>query len=215
MNSKEELLRRLEEDTRVLRDPLVDDAFKTIDRKDFVPEKLAEEAYEDYPLPIGRGQTISQPTTVAFMLEKLAVKPGHRVLDVGSGSGWTTALLAQMACPASDRRGEGKSGSVIGVERIPELVKQGQENLSKYDFAHAEIRQAKETLGVPERAPFDRILVSAAAGEEVPEELIKQLAPGGKMLVPVESDIVEVSKEKDGSVRKHAHHGFAFVPLVE
>lgn len=204
MNSKRDLFEHLQKGTRVLQDPLVKQAFEKIDRADFVPDKLRDEAYEDYPLPIGFGQTISQPTTVAFMFGLLGVKPGMKVLDVGSGSGWTIALLAEIV---------GDKGEVYGVERIPELAEFGRSNLKRYDFPHAEIFDAGERLGLPERAPFDRILVSAA-GDRVPEELEIQLASEGVMVVPVRDSIVRVQKHIGGSQEEKVYPGFAFVPLV-
>lgn len=120
---------------KVLKTPDIIDAFKRIDRADFVPEKYRNEAYEDYPLPIGFGQTISQPATVAFMFELLRPKPGDIVLDIGSGSGWTVAMLASIV---------GNTGYVTGVEIIPELVTFGRKNLRKYPFVNASILSARE-----------------------------------------------------------------------
>ena len=121
MLNKEELIEYLENETMVLRSKELKDAFVAIDRKDFMPIDYMEEAYEDYPLPLqNTGQTISQPTTVAFMLELLNPRKGEKILDIGSGSGWTTALLAHIV---------GKGGKVIGIERILELVELGQINI--------------------------------------------------------------------------------------
>ena len=128
-------------------------AFQTIDRKEFVLHDEKENPYGDDPLSIGDEQTISQPTTVAFMLELLAFAKKDKILDVGSGSGWTTALLAHLT---------GTKGKVYGMEIIPKLVKLGNDNLAKYEFPHAEIFEAGETLGLPVEAPFDKILFSAA-----------------------------------------------------
>jgi len=205
MHTKKQFLKHLKENTRVLENSLVEKAFKNIDRKDFVPEEYISEAYEDYPLPIGYGQTISQPTTVAFMLDKLNPQQGNRVLDIGSGSGWTTALLADIV---------GSHGEVIGLERITELVSFGQKNLAKYSYKNARIEQAGSSFGLSGSRAFDRILVSAAAHGEVPQELIDQLKPLGNMIIPVDESIVEVNKRKDGIVEQRAHVGFAFVPLV-
>ena len=123
MKSKEELLFHLEEATGVLKSPSLKKAYLQIDRKDFVLPKYEDEAYEDHPLPIGYGQTISQPTTVFFMLELLSAKLGDHILDVGSGSGWTTALLGSIV---------GKKGGVVGVDIVSELVEYGRNNLKKY-----------------------------------------------------------------------------------
>jgi len=187
----------------VLRTARIVDALKKIDRADFVLEEYKYEAYGDYPLLIGHGQTISQPTTVAFMLEFLCPEKGDRILDVGSGSGWTTALLAQIVGP---------SGRVWGLELVPELVKFGSENLAKYDFSHAGIQQAGDMLGLPQEAPFDKILVSAA-GVEMPQDLIDQLKIGGRMVIPVQDSVWKVDRISEKEIDKEEFPGFVFVPL--
>jgi len=197
-------------DTGVLNTPAIIEAFRKIDRADFVHEDFRSEAYGDYPLPIGSDQTISQPTTVAFMIEKLEPKFGDKILDIGSGSGWTTALLAYIA---ENKKGSKKDGKVIGVERISELAKFGQENLAKYNFNNARIIKPDRRLGLPQFAPFDKILVSAAS-ESFPEELIDQLKVGGKLVIPVENSIFEIIKGKDGRIVKNEYLGFVFVPLI-
>lgn len=172
-----------------------------IDRRDFLPAHAREHAGVDAPLPIGYGQTNSQPTTVDNMLELLDVSPGHRILDVGSGSGWSTARLAELVGP---------TGAVYGVERVPELVAFGQENLAKYEFPWASITQAGTELGLAEQAPFDRILVSAMA-DALPETLVQQLAPDGLMVIPVAGVMLRV--RADGTSTSHGY--YRFVPLVE
>lgn len=175
---------------------------KKIDRKDFVLKEYEKEAYEDYPLPIGFNQTISQPSTVNFMLKLLDPQKQEKILDLGSGSGFSTALLAEAV---------GEKGKVFGVEKIPELVSFGKKNLSKYDFNNATILEAGETLGLPTEAPFDKILVSASA-KEIPQELIDQLKVGGIMVIPVENNILRIKKTKhDIEIQKY--EGFVFVPL--
>lgn len=181
------------------------DAFRNIDRKDFILPEYLEEVYEDYPLPIGNAQTISQPSTVAFMLELLGPKGGEKILDVGSGSGWATALLAHIV---------GEEGNVYGVEIIPELVKFGGENLEKYSFSHASIEEAGTVFGLPEKAPFDKILVSASA-TTIPKELIDQLKVGGLLVVPVGTQIVRIDKISDEKFDTQYFEGFAFVPLIK
>jgi len=217
MTSQAELVQHLKEDVRVLTSPRLERAFLAVDRAYFVPKELQGETYEDYPLAIGYGATISQPTTVAFMLEKLDVREGQKVLDIGSGSGWTTALLAHLVGP---------KGKVIGVEIIPEMVEQGRTNLRQcysnvlknIRITLPEIRQAKEgVVGLPEEAPFDRILISAAA-EKVPEELIAQLTPDGVLVIPIgkqfESQrILRIHKRQDGTIETEEYPGFVFVPL--
>jgi protein-L-isoaspartate(D-aspartate) O-methyltransferase len=179
------------------------EAFRNIDRADFVVDRNSENIYEDYPLGIGNGQTISQPRTVAMMLEMLSPNEADNILDIGSGSGWTTALLAYIV---------GDSGSVVGVERVKELVEFGSTNLKKYRFKNAKIVEAGDKLGIPTEK-FDRILVSAAA-DELPHELIEQLKPSAKLIIPIKSSIFEITKKEDGGFDAKEHYGFSFVPLI-
>ncbi|PIR92224.1 protein-L-isoaspartate O-methyltransferase [Candidatus Falkowbacteria bacterium CG10_big_fil_rev_8_21_14_0_10_44_15] len=191
-------------DLDVLKSPHIINAFQSIDRADFVPRKYLNEAYGDYPLPLGYGQTISQPTTVAFMLEKLQPQAGEKILDVGSGSGWTTALLAQIVGPA---------GKVCGVEIVPELAEFGRKNLANYELNWAEIKLVTGELGCPPLAPFDKILVSAAA-EEPPGKLLTQLKIGGRLIIPIQNSIWQIDKAAAGKFRQQEFPGFVFVPLV-
>jgi len=184
----------------ILKSPRLIEAFETVDRIDFVPQELKAMAYDDRPLPIGLAQTISQPYTVAFMLELLQPNMNDRVLDIGSGSGWTTALLACV------------SEHVDAVERIEELVKFSKQNFTKYSFTNISVHLAKQTLGVQGES-FDKILVSCSA-DEVPEELIKQLKPGGIMVIPVVNSILKVLKNSDSSLKIEEYPGFIFVPLI-
>ena len=179
------------------------EAFKNIDRLNFVLDKNLSDVYEDHPLQIGHNQTISQPTTVAMMLEMLSPQKGEKVLDIGSGSGWTTALLSYIV---------GEKGSVIGLERITELVKFGEKNLQKYAFKNSKIIQASNKLGLVGEK-FDRILVSAAA-DEFPAELTHQLKPNGKLVIPVKNSIYEITKKENGELEGIEHYGFSFVPLI-
>jgi len=183
-------------------------AFRKIKRRDFISSESQEQAEGNYPLDIGYGQTISQPLTVAFMLELLEPKPGEKILDVGSGSGWTTALLAEIV---------GNAGKVFALERIPELKKFGEKNTSKYNFVssgRAEFICGDGYRGLSEQAPFDAILISAAA-EKVPEPLVNQLKAGGRMVIPVGHNIKLVIKKQDGRLDTKDFFGFSFVPLVE
>lgn len=182
----------------------VDDALKIINRAEFMPEDVKPLAKRDRAAAIGYGQTISQPTTVKRMLRWLDVRPGQKVLDVGSGSGWTTALLAYLVGP---------EGFVHAVELVPELVKFGRANFKKTKLTNARFHQATAVYGWPEEAPFERILVSASA-DKVPPELVDQLAGGGKMVIPVGYDILEISKSAKGTLDKKVHPGYVFVPLL-
>jgi protein-L-isoaspartate(D-aspartate) O-methyltransferase len=187
-------------------------AFKLIKRYDFLVSKNHEEAEINEPVSIGFGQTISQPLTVAFMLELLQPEAGQKILDIGSGSGWTTAILASIF---------GNNGHVYAVERLEELKKFGEKNMAKYNFVKKGIVQffcADGYLGLPDFAPFDRILVSAAA-ETIPEKLVEQLSVGGIMVVPIggqfeAQDIVKVKKLPNNKVEIERFPGFAFVPLL-
>ena len=188
----------------ILQDPVIIDTFSSVDRKYFVPESVKEYVYVDAPLAIGNDQTISQPSTVAFMLEKLHVQKGNKILDIGSGSGWTTALLCQLA---------GEYGSVIGLERVDTLVELGKKNLSHFNVErHCHIRKAGEKLGLPGET-FDRILVSASA-TQIPEELFSQLNVGGMLVIPVGNSIYTFKKISETEVKQDESYGFTFVPLI-
>jgi len=203
MNSMQELI-----DSMIiagtLHTPAIIDAFYKIDRKYFVPEAFSEFTYIDRPLPIGKDQTISQPSTVAFMLEQLSVKEGDEVLDIGSGSGWTTSLLCAVV---------GEEGSVTGVERVDDLVEQGRRNLEQFSFGErCQIQKAGERLGIPGQT-YDRILVSASA-EQIPHELFGQLKTGGVLVIPVQNSIFKFKKLSNGDIQKEEFPGFVFVPLI-
>ena len=188
-----------------LRSSRVVDAFESVRRVDFLPEGQKLLADQDRPLNIGYGQTNSQPSTVAFMIELLQPQKGDRVLDVGSGSGWTTALLAHIV---------GEEGKVYGVEIVEELVAFGSHNLNSYSYQNASIELAGEDLGLPSKAPFDRILASAAA-DSLPATLLDQLTVGGRVVLPVENEIWSVDKQADdGYLDISKYPGFAFVPLL-
>lgn len=202
MSSNNDLIRHLI-NTSALKSKNIIKAFENIDRADFVYDSIVSDIYEDYPLQIGYRQTISQPTTVALMLEMLYPSEGQKILDIGSGSGWTTAILSFIV---------GDRGSVLGVERVEELVEFGSNNLEKYGFNNSKITQAGNILGVPGEK-FDRILVSAAA-DEFPTELLEQLKNNGKLVIPIRNSIYEITKKENGEVEAIEHYGFTFVPLI-
>jgi protein-L-isoaspartate(D-aspartate) O-methyltransferase len=181
----------------------VAEAFAAVAREGFLPASAQTRAAYDGPIPIGHGQTNSQPSTVAAMLRLLDVQPGQKVLDVGCGSGWTTALLARLTGP---------TGRVLGVELEPELVEFGTENLDRMGTPWASIHEAHpDVLGLPSAAPFHRILVSAMA-RDLPDELVAQLHTGGVMVVPVDGTMLRVSCSMRG-VGVTRHGSYRFVPL--
>jgi protein-L-isoaspartate(D-aspartate) O-methyltransferase len=188
-----------------LKTPRIIDAFYNVKRADFMPEKLKDEAQVNAPLPIGYGQTISQPLTVAFMLELLQPEKGDKILDVGSGSGWQSSLLAYIV---------GKEGKVLAIERIPELSEFGKKNSEKYKFGNLEFITGDGSKGYKKEASFDKIIVAAAAFGKIPEELKKQLRIGGRLVIPVDHSIWLVVKESEDKYKEREFPGFVFVPLV-
>ena len=191
----------------VLKTPLIIEAFKKINRADFVPPELKERAYVNEPLPIGKGQTISQPLTVAFMLELLQPEPGNKIFEIGFGSGWQTAILAEIV--------EVK-GRIFAIERIPEIFRFGRKNIAKYNFIKNGIVKTiggDATLGLKRHAPFDRI-IAAASGKEMPEEWLKELKVGGCLVAPIKESIWLYIKKSSKEFKKQEFPGFVFVPLV-
>jgi protein-L-isoaspartate(D-aspartate) O-methyltransferase len=182
----------------------LDEAFESVKRSDFLPEEQRRFAHDDRPLPIGYGQTNSQPTTVYRMLEWLQPELGNVVLDVGSGSGWTTALLSQLV---------GKTGKIYATEIVPELVDMGRENCADSGVSNVEFYQATDELGLKTKAPFDRILVSAGA-DQLPQILIDQLKSPGRMVIPVGDSILVLEKNDNGTITIREHYGYVFVPLI-
>jgi len=205
MKSNKDLIHYLIE-KKVLKTPEIIEAFRAIDRAGFVLPEYQDESYENHPLPIGEGQTISQPETVAFMLELLAPKPGERILDIGSGSGWTTALLANIV---------GSAGKVVGIERIPSLCEFGRKNLKKSAAAgHAKIMCSDGTKTVKDEGPFDKILASAEARGTIPDEWRRELAEEGKIVAPADNAIVVLEKKSADEWDEKKFPGFVFVPLI-
>ena len=224
-----------------LKTPRIIEAFEKIDRKDFILPEMMDEAYGNYPLPIGHGQTISQPLTVAFMIELLAPQFGDKILDVGSGSGWTTALLAYVV----SQKGGGerlnvksqKLGGIMAVERIPELCKFGEVNVRKYNFISSGIVKffcSDGYRGAPKEfvpaGGFDKILASAAIesqrksassqrqsaiGDVIPNEWKKQLRVGGRIVAPVGQSVIVLDKISEKEFKEKEYFGFSFVPLIK
>jgi protein-L-isoaspartate(D-aspartate) O-methyltransferase len=191
-------------ETGYLKTTRIIDAFRKIDRRDFVPEDYKNFAYLNQPLPISGGQTISQPLTVAFMLELLELSEGQRVLDIGTGSGWQAALLAEIV---------GLKGKVVSIERIESLSRQAQKNLSKFHFDNLELVVGNGGLGYPLGVPFDRIVAAASAGE-IPMAWKEQLKIGGIIVAPVGHSLVKLVKKSENEFETERHEGFVFVPLV-
>jgi len=197
-----------------LRTPSIIEAFRKIKRADFlgVPDnnKLKNKEFlaeMDEPLPIGYGQTISQPLVVAFMIEQLKPKEGDKTLDIGSGSGWTTAILSHIV---------GSTGKVIALEIIPDLKDFGEKNVSKYNFIKSKVAKficADGSVGYKKEAPFDNILVSASS-EGVSQFWKDQLKVGGRIVAPIKSSIWVFTKKTEDEFKKVEYPGFSFVPLV-
>jgi protein-L-isoaspartate(D-aspartate) O-methyltransferase len=190
---------------RGIREVRVLDAMSRVPRHEFVPETLRQEAYEDHPLPIGEGQTISQPYIVAAMLEHLALQAADRVLEVGTGSGYVTALLSLLCA------------EVYSVERHAQLAALAESTLHRLGYRNMKIRVGDGSLGWPEYAPFDAILVSAAT-PEMPPALFAQLREGGRMVVPIgpaSSQELQLIRKIGGEPAVRVLEGCRFVPLVE
>jgi protein-L-isoaspartate(D-aspartate) O-methyltransferase len=189
---------------RGISDKRVLSAFLKVPREVFVPASHSNETYSDRPLPIGEGQTISQPYTAAFMTELLRVKKGDRVLEIGTGSGYQTAILAELG------------GEVYTVERLPSLTERAEAALGPLGYKNIHFLTGDGTAGWPEAAPFDRIIVTAAP-ESVPRPLLEQLADGGRMVIPVGerfSQELLLIEKTGGAVAETPMGAFVFVPLI-
>ncbi len=201
---RQEMVRR-QLAARGIRDERVLAAMERVPREEFVPAPLASQAHEDTPLPSGGGQTISQPYMVAYMTEALALRGDERVLDVGTGSGYQAAILAELA------------GEVFTVERDAALAADAAAVLSRLGYTHVACRHGDGRLGLPEAAPFHGIVVAAAA-RSAPPALLAQLAPGGRLVLPLEGErgeqvLVLVERRADGLARRELSL-VRFVPLV-
>ncbi len=190
--------------SREIQDKKVLEAVSHVPREAFVPEELRHLAYENIPLDIGFGQTISQPLIVALMTQYLELKGSEKVLEVGTGSGYQTAILAELA------------GWVVSVERIPELEIRARQTLENLGYRNIAVRSAGKTLGCPEEAPYDVIMVTAGA-PCLPRDLVEQLVPGGRLVAPVGSrwqqELTRLTRQQDGD-RVEKLGGCYFVPLI-
>lgn len=189
---------------RGIADERVLGAMLRVPRHEFAPERFRDQAYEDHPLPIAEGQTISQPYIVALMLEPLVLSPADKVLEVGAGSGYVTALLAELVC------------EVVSIERHASLADSARQLLNDLGYTNVRVIAGDGSRGVPQFAPYNAIIVSAAA-PELPEGLVEQLADGGRMIIPVgegDSQQLQFIHKEDGKVISRMRELCRFVPLV-
>ncbi len=191
---------------RGIRNEALLEAMRAVPREEFVGAAERDRAYDDHPLPIGAGQTISQPYIVALMIDAAGIGPTDRVLEVGAGSGYAAAVMARLA------------SEVIAVERKPELAAAARERLARLGYANVSVVEGDGSCGWPDCAPYDAIL-AAASGSHVPDALIDQLKPGGRLVMPVGGQLwaqklVKVTKLADGSTRRESLGKVRFVPLI-
>lgn len=179
-------------------------AFFKIDRIDFVPDDFKDDAYLDIPIPIFYGMTTSQPSTIAFMLEKLWPRKGDKVLEIGTGSGYLTALLAMLV---------GKNGRVFSIEYFPGLKDFAESNLRRYNFKNITLLAGDGKNGLPQEAPFDKI-VSSAEVREIPRAWEEQLKIDGSILTPIDSKVVLAKKVAKDKFDAEFFSAFSFVPLL-
>jgi protein-L-isoaspartate(D-aspartate) O-methyltransferase len=197
---------RCQIEARGIRDPAILDAFREVPREAFVSPDYAAAAYDDHPLPIEAGQTISQPYIVALMIEAAGIKSGDKVLEVGAGSGYAAAVISRIA------------RDVVAIERQHDLVQVAQGRLKRLGYDNVRIVEGDGTRGCPEEAPFDAIL-AAASGSHVPPPLVAQLAPEGRLVMPVGEPgwvqkLVKVTKQEDGILQQSDLGEVRFVPLI-
>jgi protein-L-isoaspartate(D-aspartate) O-methyltransferase len=193
-------------EARGIFDALILDAFREVPREEFVDEEHRRFAYDDHPLPIEAGQTISQPYIVALMIEAAAIRPGDSVLEVGAGSGYAAAVISLIA------------ERVVAIERHGELAQIARGRMTRLGYHNVRILQGDGTRGCPDEAPFDAIL-AAASGSHVPKPLVDQLSPGGRLVMPVGDpgwvqELVKVTKRPDGTISHENLGGVRFVPLI-
>jgi protein-L-isoaspartate(D-aspartate) O-methyltransferase len=189
---------------RGIRDERVLAVMARVPRHEFVPERFQDRAYEDHPIPISEGQTISQPYIVAFMLESLSLERNSKVLEVGTGSGYQTALLAEL------------SGHVSSIERFPRLAQEAQSTLARFGYSNVDVIVGDGSIGLPDAAPFDAIIVAAAA-PRVPSSLFNQLGENGRMVIPVgpaDAQELLLVQKWQGQPMTQRLEGCRFVPLI-
>ncbi len=204
--AQRERMARRDVEQRGVRDRRVLEAMRKTPRHLFVPEALRTMAYADQPLPIGYGQTISQPYIVAFMTELLEPKPDHKALEIGTGSGYQAAVLSHLV------------NHLCTIEIVPELARSSAQLLKELGYKNVTVRHGDGYKGWPEQAPFDRILLTAAP-PEIPQALLEQLKPGGKLVAPVgasvfEQELVVIDKDKNGKLHRRSSLPVRFVPMV-
>lgn len=195
-------------DEGVLRTPKIINAFKKVDRKDFVGLKNIKSAYLNAPLPIGKDQTISQPLTVAFMIELLSPEKGDKILEIGSGSAWQTAILAELV---------DEKGKIISIEIIKDLYEFAKNNLKKYKYKNIKLIYGDGSKGYKKEAPYDGIIAGSAA-KEIPKEFLNQLKKNGKLIMPIGTllqKIVYIKKINQNEFEEIDYPGFVFVPMKE
>jgi protein-L-isoaspartate(D-aspartate) O-methyltransferase len=191
---------------RGITDKRILDAFREVPREKFIGDEFAHLAYGDHPLPIEAQQTISQPYIVALMIQAAAIKPGDKVLEVGAGSGYAAAVISRIA------------GKVVAVERQHDLVEVARERLQRLGYGNVEIVEGDGTRGCRDEAPFDAML-AAASGSHVPPPLVEQLAPNGRLVMPIGEpgwvqDLIKVTKQEDGILKQENLGEVRFVPLI-
>ena len=196
---------------KYLKSPQIIESFNKIKRADFLPEEIVKEKGEEFnnqynaPIPIGYNQTISQPLTVAFMLELLQPMEGDKILDIGSGSGWQTTMLCNIVK---------ENGFIYAIEKILELKDFGQNNLNKYNFKNVEFICGDGSKGLSSEALFDKI-IAAASAQEIPLAWKEQLKIGGRLVMPIKNSIWLLIKKGDNEFEEKEYPGFSFVPLVK
>jgi protein-L-isoaspartate(D-aspartate) O-methyltransferase len=191
---------------RGINEPHILEAFRAVPREAFISDEYAHLAYGDHPLPIEAGQTISQPYIVALTIQAADIERGDKVLEVGAGSGYAAAVISRIA------------DKVVAIERQHDLVVVARERLERLGYDNVEIVEGDGTKGCPDHAPFDAI-VAAASGSHVPKALLAQLAPGGRIVMPVGSpggiqELIKVTKQEDGTLSQESLGGVRFVPLI-